>query len=205
MCYTLSWHEYINCETMENLTALAIISLGVFLAIVSASAFRYAISQTEKRLIVEQQERIHDLQVVQDNLQRRVDDLEREKRVLVGKTHELEHDKRALSDKFDRCNERYIKAVRRNMSGQPDLSDTDKQPIIIVGVNVAKLRTVLTSRFSDEELRELAFDLDVPIPQNGTVRTKALYLLTEIENHKRLGELVEWLKIHRTDIEEKDY
>jgi len=74
-----------------------------------------------------------------------------------------------------------------------DISDTAEPGDTAVSVSKRKLRQVLVEYFSEQELRELCFDMDLNYEElSGTsIREKALELLTYFDRRDRLKELIE--------------
>lgn len=72
-------------------------------------------------------------------------------------------------------------------------SDTVTPGTTAVSVSKSKLRQVLIENFSEQELRELCFDMDLNYEElSGTsIREKALQLLTYFDRRDRLKELIE--------------
>lgn len=183
---------------MESTSAVVLIALGFLLAIAIAGVVRYVITQNEKRLILEQQDRIRDLQQVGQDDRRRIEDLER-------RIADLEKRLTSSENKTEYWINKYNKLVALNAwkltpaEKRALLSDTDKQPTVR-GINVAKLRLVLGDRLSDDELKLLVYDLALDEPE-GIHKIKAMKIVDDLDKRQRLGELLEWLKAQdRSDV-----
>lgn len=67
---------------------------------------------------------------------------------------------------------------------------------------ISELRRLLTDRLSTDDVRKMVFDLElIEVDENASKSAQITALMAELRNYKRLGDLRDWIKENRSDIE----